>query len=103
MRIKVIQIPAVAEVDGVSLAMFRPGVEYEMGIRLGALFLAAGWAIPIDATEPTALIPIREWGADDDTGNPRTLMRAVWSSDHDALPVAADRGPRPRRPSERRN
>jgi hypothetical protein len=51
MRIKVIQQPTVACIDGVHLDQFRPGNEYQLGNLLACVFLAEGWAEPIDHPE----------------------------------------------------
>ena len=64
MRIRVLQTPTIAEVDGIRLDAFKPGVQYEMGNCLGALFLSEGWAIPVDSAEPAMVIPLSEFNAD---------------------------------------
>jgi hypothetical protein len=51
MRIKVIQKPAVACIDGVRLDQFRPGNEYQLGNLMACVFLAEGWAEPVDHPE----------------------------------------------------
>lgn len=51
MRIKVIQRPAVACIDGIRLDQFRPGHVYQLGHLLASVFLAEGWAEPVDAPE----------------------------------------------------
>src|SRR5438132_827501 len=89
MRIKVIQTPPLSEVDGVRLDVFRPGVQYEMGNCLGALFLAEGWAVPVDATEPAMVIPMSEFAADRDASEPQNLVREVWPPYYDAPPALA--------------
>jgi hypothetical protein len=101
MRIKVVQIPTLSEVDGVRLDVFRPGIQYEMGNSLGALFLAEGWAVPVDSTESAMLIPISEFVADRETAEPQNLVREVWPPYYDGPALAADRRRRPRRPSDR--
>src|SRR5438270_207186 len=58
MRIRVIQKPREACIDGIQLDRFFPGMQYEVGPTLGALFLAEGWAEPIDSQEPAIVIPI---------------------------------------------
>jgi hypothetical protein len=62
MRIKIVQKPDVASIDGVRLDRFRVGQQYEVGHLIGSLFLAEGWAEPSDdivsppATAPANLI-----------------------------------------------
>jgi hypothetical protein len=50
MRIRIIRALPLRDVDGISLDAFEVGREYEVSTRLGALFLAEGWAEP--ATGP---------------------------------------------------
>jgi hypothetical protein len=59
MRIKVVQKRSVSVVDGISLDVYQPGVRYEMGNCLGALFPAEGWAVPVNSIEPAMQIPLR--------------------------------------------
>jgi hypothetical protein len=47
MRIQIIQRPTIASIDGLELDRFEPGCLYEVGITLGMLLLAEGWARPI--------------------------------------------------------
>jgi hypothetical protein len=44
-------------VDGIRLDQFRPGRQYVLGNSLGALFLAEGWAEPVEDDEPSPAIP----------------------------------------------
>ena len=57
MRINVVQAPRFATVDGIELRRFVPGQSYEVGNRLGALFLAEGWAVPVVDEEPALVHP----------------------------------------------
>jgi hypothetical protein len=41
-------------VDGIRLDVFVPGCSYEIGNSLGALFLAEGWAEPVDTQDAAA-------------------------------------------------
>ena len=75
MRIKVVQIPTLREVDGVRLDVFKLDVQYELGNVLGALFLAEGWAVPIDSSEPAMVIPISELSADSESTDPQNVIR----------------------------
>jgi len=60
MRIKVLQIPRLDEIDGIDLRRFVPGLSYDVGNALGALFLAEGWAEPVADDGPAVLIPFSE-------------------------------------------
>ena len=79
MRIRMLQIPPVASVDGVALDCFHVGVEYEVGNSLGSLFLAEGWAVPVELDAPRRPEP---FGPDDpfglttlDRNSPPNLVR----------------------------
>ena len=99
MRIKVLHRPTIAEVDGIRLDAFNPGVQYELGNCLGALFLAEGWAIPVDSTEPAMVIPLSEFAADRAASpSAENLVREICMPGYEAPPaLAADRRRRPRR------
>ena len=100
MRIRVLQAPTIPEVDGIRLDVFLPGVQYEMGNCLGALFLSEGWAIPVDSTEPAMVIPLSEFNADRPASpSPQNLVREMYPPyfDEASLAIAADRRRRPRR------
>ena len=98
MRIKVIQPPAVASIDGVRLDQFRPGNEYQLGNLLACVFLAEGWAEPVDHPEtgsPEAEVP----------AIPRNLTREFFPPYYDGSPseIAAEHASRHRdRPRPRR-
>jgi hypothetical protein len=98
MRIKVIQTPTRPDVDGIRLDLFHPGIQYEMGNLLGALFFAEGWGVPVASDEPAMIIPISEPTADRQRPSPN-LTREIFPSYLD-LPsaLAADRRRRPRAP-----
>jgi hypothetical protein len=51
-RIKLLQRPPITSIDGLDLARFELGREYEVGSSLGALLLAEGWAEPVALDEP---------------------------------------------------
>jgi hypothetical protein len=70
MRIRIVQTPERSTVDGIDLQHFIPGREYVVGSSLGALFLAEGWAEPVDDGQPAALVPF----SDDDPFMTRTLV-----------------------------
>ena len=47
MRIRMLRRPRETCIDGVRLDCFEPGLEYELGGSLAALFFAEGWAEPL--------------------------------------------------------
>jgi hypothetical protein len=83
MRIKVTQKPTIASIDGIQLDGYGVGLRYEVGTILGSLFLAEGWAVPIDDAAVATLISPPE-------------VRQVWGS-HQPRALAADRRRRSRR------
>src|SRR5467141_2558337 len=60
MRIRVVQRPSRASVDGMRLDPFEPGYVYDVGTTLGMLFLAEGWAEPVVTEEPAFVVPLSE-------------------------------------------
>jgi CheY-like chemotaxis protein len=60
MRVRICRQPAGA-IDGISLDQFRAGVVYDVGTQLASVFLAEGWAEPVDEREssPTNQSPAR--------------------------------------------
>ena len=52
LRIKLLQRPPANSIDGLDLARFEPGHEYEVGSSVGSLLLAEGWAEPVALDEP---------------------------------------------------
>jgi len=74
MRIKILQTPTLRDVDGIRLDVFQPGVQYEMGNTLGALFLAEGWGEPVASDEPAMLVRMSEFAAD----SPANLIRETY-------------------------
>jgi hypothetical protein len=76
-------------VDGIRLDLFQPGVQYDLGNCLGALFLSEGWAVPVETTEPAMVIPISELAAGRDPADPQNLRREVWPPYFDAGPALA--------------
>ena len=93
MRIKVLRTPSICEVDGIRLDVFLPGVQYEMGNCLGALFLSEGWAIPVDSNEPAMVIPLSEFAVDRRKSPlPENLVREIYPPDYASpLATAAER------------
>ena len=55
----------VGSLNGVRLESFRPGVTYDIGPQLAAVFMAEGWAEPItsEVTHPTQRPPPEGVGA----------------------------------------
>jgi hypothetical protein len=62
-----IQKPSAACIDGVRLDRFVPGDLYEVGTSFGGLFLAEGWARPVDDADASLPISLRELNPDCDT------------------------------------
>jgi hypothetical protein len=90
MRIKIIRTPAQRHVDGIDLQRFQPGVQYEVGNTIGALFLAEGWAEPVASDEPAVLIPLSEFDAD--RPGPPNLIREMYPPYYDGpFAFATDR------------
>ena len=71
MRIRIIHRPPDRSIDGIRLDRFEPGYQYEVGNSLGAVFLAEGWATPVDLDEPALLVPF----SDTDPFDPQRLYR----------------------------
>jgi hypothetical protein len=82
MRIKIIQRPTAAFIDGVPLDQFRPGNVYCLGNLLAGVFLAEGWAEPVDDPEngspSEAEVP----------AIPRNLTREFFPPYYDSSPSA---------------
>ena len=64
-RIRIVQSPPVADVDGIPVDYFEVGGDDEVGNSLGALFLAEGWGEPVALDEPRSPEP---FSADDPFG-----------------------------------
>lgn len=60
MRIRIVQSPPETSIDGIRLDRFELGGQYEVGNNLGALFLAEGWATPVELDEPPLPVPFSE-------------------------------------------
>ena len=100
MRIKVVQTPSMPSVDGIDLRRFQPGIKYEVGNRLGELFLAAGWGEPVPDDEPAPLIPFSEGDPfvtrTVNRDDPHNLVRETYPPDWIALASDRARRKRPR-------
>ena len=79
MRIRIVQKPAVEFIDGVRLDQFRPGHEYEVGSLMAGVFLAEGWAEPVDE---------QETGIPAAPAIPRNLTREFFPPYYDGSPSA---------------
>src|SRR5437868_8846743 len=91
MRIKIIQPPTAASIDGIRLDRFEVGASYEVGTSLGSVLLAEGWAAPAD---PARQEPLN----DTDRGHlPPNLIVERRRALPDRPSQAADRSPRRRR------
>ena len=93
MRIRIIQRPNAASIDGVRLDRFEPGQCYDVGNALGSLLLAEGWAepMPLDEAVPVTskaapVVPPRPPASD----SPPNLIRERSSPMMDALTKAGD-------------
>ena len=99
MRIRVVQKPTQASIDGVRMDQFHPGCSYEVGTLLGAVMLAEGWAEPTEVDEPADFSPFRTAPASIPR-NPPNLVREIFPSYYETpAALAADRRrtPRPRK------
>ena len=101
MRIRIVQKPSVACIDGIQLNHFVPGQQYEVGPSLGSLFLAEGWAEPVVPDEPPT--PSDEpSNVADPVPAPPNLVREIYPPYYDGSSVlAADRRRRKRQPVDR--
>ena len=108
MRIKVVRRPTIFHVDGVNLEHFAVGERYDVGVTLGALLLAEGWAVPCDETV-AAIVPFSD--ADPfvtrvaDGQTPPNLIRDTYPPSADGITLAGEferrRRPRPPRGTDR--
>lgn len=93
MRIRIVQKPLLAEIDGLDLQHFQVGSEYDLGNTLASVMLAEGWAEPVPLDAPPIPIP---FGPDDpfsmpviDRNNPPNLVKEQHSPFFDRE-IAAD-------------
>ena len=101
MRIRIVRKPPIDEdVEGLNLHYFHLGSSYDVGILIASLFLAEGWAEPIELDAPPDPEP---FSTDDpfivttlDLSTPPKLVREQYPPD---LPrdIAADKAARRRR------
>lgn len=81
MRIRVVQTPSAAAIDGIDLRRFSVGGSYDVGVSLAALMFAEGWAEPVDVPGPD------EHDLIDSVPNPPNLMREIFPPYYDAPPA----------------
>jgi len=97
MRIRIVQKPSVACIDGVQLDQFEPGQQYEVGNIFGALLLAEGWAEPVDDPAPALVIPLSELEPEAAEPLPANLIReSIPPYYHEPRALALDRRRRQR-------
>src|SRR5438270_12018603 len=85
MRIRIVQKPATASIDGVRLDTFEPGCCYDVGTTIGTLLLAEDWAEPATDERQGAAPAVYEM---QDCPTPTNLQRD--SSIRESVAVAAD-------------
>src|SRR5437870_2529949 len=92
MRIRILQKPTLASIDGLRLDHFYPGFQYIVGNVVGSLLLAQGWAEPVSDDEPALLIPFSDTRPSPHaaSGEPPNLVRERYPRDLDDVSVAAD-------------
>lgn len=98
MRIRVIQKPTLACIDGIRLDLFEPRLLYDVGNTLGAYLVAQGWAEPLACDDPALLKPLVDFELpdrpdvpDSDPFLPLNLRRESYPPYYDGPPLAADR------------
>ena len=103
MRIRILRKPTVAYIDGVRLDQFRLGAEYQLGHLLAGVFLAEGWAEPVDDDPGAAEVDASRQPAADVATTPPNLTRDFFPPYYDGSQpaVAAERSRRrARRPRQ---
>jgi hypothetical protein len=80
----------------VSLDQFHVGQQYDVGNAFAALFLAEGWAVPVDDGRSAIVIPLDERPTDASASVPSNLVRETHPPYYDGPALAADRRRRPR-------
>jgi hypothetical protein len=71
MRIRILQKPEQASIDGIRLDRFQPGGVYDVGNALGELLLAEGWGEPVPLDDPAVFGPLGAKGPVPRTYRPR--------------------------------
>jgi hypothetical protein len=93
MRIRMLRRPRETCIDGVRLDRFEPGLEYEVGSSLAALFFAEGWAepTPFEFDEHGPASPASSVGEPRVPGKrSQNLVRERYSSGVERLDTARD-------------
>ena len=91
MRIRIIKKPQATSVDGLNVSKFIVGQQYDIGHAFGALFLAEGWAEPVDDFEPTLAVPLKK------LPSPSNLTREFFPPYYQRPAALAADGRQPRR------
>jgi hypothetical protein len=97
MRIRIVQKPSASTIDGLRLDQFRLGTMYDLSSLLAGVFLAEGWAEPVDDDEPAHVVPFRKIGPVPPR-TPANLTREFFPPYYDGSTIAAAS----ERPSRRR-
>jgi hypothetical protein len=93
-RIRIVQKPAIASLDGIRFSDFEVGGEYVVGTVTGEVLLAEGWGVPIDEPAPTAppYEPVYVVRREIDPESPPNLVRDQWPPPFERrLAIAAER------------
>jgi hypothetical protein len=89
LRIKIVQLPTIACIDGVQLDRFLLGFQYDVGTTLATYLLAERWAEPVVADDPTLM---SELEPDVDPEFPSNLQRETHAPYYEGPPdFAPDR------------
>jgi len=92
MHIRIVQKPRGDKyIDGLRIDKFEVGQRYEIGNTLGTLFLAEGWAVPVDDPEPALIMPLREVDPDRVDPLPSNVIRECPPYYDEPLAIALDR------------
>jgi hypothetical protein len=99
LRIRIIHPPNVASIDSIRVDGFTVGECYEVGTSLGSVFLAEGWAVPVEDNPNSGLAPLKNL---DPPGLPPNLIIERASPSGEYVEAAADRPVRLTRARARR-
>jgi hypothetical protein len=94
MRIRMLRRPRETCIDGVRLDHYQPGMQYELGSSLAALFVAEGWGEPLLFDESPRTPPALKRTSAHQASN---LMCEKYPPYVDSLDVAQDSSRRKRR------
>jgi hypothetical protein len=90
MRIRIIQAPTSASIDGLRLDGFKPGRQYEVDTTLATYLFAEGWAEWVGSDETASSTSERPLEPDIDRSRRPTLRREIYPPDRDRPPALAD-------------